>query len=139
MSRGEEERTTTNEILNMNYKITIRPSDRLMSKYVKLRDNGVCQYRFKCFGEPGVDCSHFQKRGKETVRHDPLNVDLACRKCHWFVENDPVGQKTLEEWKLAQLGQVEYNKLILRANTTGKRDDVLAKLYVQELLKDLIK
>lgn len=120
----------------MYYKVKIRKNDKNFSKYIKARDKGLCQYNFKCFrGEAGVDNSHFQKRRKESVRFDPSNCDLACRRCHFFVENDPQGQKTLEEWKKEQLGEREYNLLILRANTAGKRDDVMADLYIKELLK----
>lgn len=108
-----------------------------MSQYVKARDKEVCQYRFKCFGEPGTDCSHFQKRRKESVRFDPDNCDLACRKCHYFVENDPAGQKTLEEWKLKQLGEKQFNALLIRANTTGRKDNKLAILYIKQLIAEL--
>lgn len=120
------------------YKIRIRAADRLFSKYIKLRDKGLCQYNFKCFkGTSGSDNSHFQKRRKESVRFDPNNCDLSCRQCHFFIENDPIGQRTLEEWKKKQLGETEYKKLILRANQYKRRDDLMDKIYVQALIKDL--
>jgi len=119
----------------MWFKVKIRTNDKNFSKYIRARDKGLCQYNFKCFrGCPGTDASHFQKRRKETVRFDPANVDLACRKCHYFVENDPQGQKTLEEWKKNQLGEREYKLLLVRANTSGKRDDKLTALYIKQLL-----
>lgn len=120
------------------YKVKIRTNDKNFSKYIRERDKGLCQYNFKCYrGTPGTDCSHFQKRRKESVRHDPANCDLACRKCHFFIENDPLGQKTLEAWKEKQLGEKEYKALLIRANTYGKRDDFLTSLYIKELLKSL--
>ena len=119
------------------YKIKIRPADKEMSTYIRLRDGGVCQYKFKCFGAQGTDCSHFQKRRKESVRFDPENCDLACRKCHYFVENDPIGQKTLEEWKLKQLGQKRYNALLIRANMTQRKDDKMARLQIKALMQEL--
>lgn len=119
------------------YKIKIRPADKEMSAYIKLRDKGVCQYKFKCFGDEGIDNSHFQKRRKETVRFDPENCDLACRKCHYFVENDPEGQKTLERWKQEQLGTRRYNALLIRANMTGKKDDAWNRMVIKKLMKEL--
>lgn len=121
-----------------NHKVTIRPNDRLFSSYIKARDKGRCVYNFRCFvGTPGTDCSHFQKRRKETTRYDPDNCDLSCRKCHWFIENDPKGQETLEEWKENQLGAQGYKALLVRANTIGKRDDFLTKIHLKELMKTL--
>lgn len=118
-------------------KTKIRPTDRLFSKYIKLRDKGLCQYNFKCFrGTPGIDASHFQKRRKETVRFDPNNVDLACRSCHLFVETSE-GKKALEAFKKNQLGEQGYNLLLIKANQTGKRDDFMTKLYIKQLMKDL--
>lgn len=115
-------------------KTTIRPTDRLMTKYIKLRDKGFCKYNFKCFpGTKGSDVSHFQGRRKETVRFDPENCDLSCRPCHQFVHTAE-GVKVLEDWKQRQLGR-RFNSLLLRANSTGRRDDFLTKLYLKELLK----
>lgn len=109
-----------------------------MTEFVKRRDKGFCQYNFKCFkGTQGSDNSHFQKRRKETVRFDPENCDLACRVCHNFVENDKDGQKTLEAWKLNQLGKTRYWALILRANQIGHKDDNLAKIWIKGLIKTL--
>lgn len=84
-----------------------------------------------------LDCSHFQKRGKETTRFDPENADAACKKCHNFIKNAPAGQNTLEEFKLKQLGEKRYNLLLIRANQTGRKDDKLAILYIKQLMKEL--
>lgn len=107
---------------------------------IRERDKWRCQYRFRCFGvedfsqnKGALDNSHFQKRGKWSVRYDPENCDAACKKCHNFVENDPEGQKTLEAWKLQQLGEHRYKALLIRANTTGRRDDKLTALYLKNL------
>lgn len=117
-------------------KTKIRYTDTLWTKYIKIRDRGRCMYRFKCSGYEGHDCSHFQGRRKETVRHDDENTDLACRVCHNFVHTAE-GAKVLEAWKLKQLGQQRYNRLILRANQTGKRDDFMTKLIINQKIKDL--
>lgn len=120
------------------FKVKIRTNDKNFSKYIRTRDKGLCQYNFKCFrGTEGTDCSHFQKRRKESVRFDTQNCDWVCRRCHFFVENDPSGQRTLEEWKEKQLGEREYKLLLLRANSFGKRDDKLSAMYIKELMKEL--
>ncbi len=126
------------------YKPKINPNDKKFSLYIRTRDKWKCQYKFKCFGvidfsdnKGGLHCSHFQKRGKWSVRYDPENCDATCVPCHNFVENDPTGQRTLEQWKKRQLGERAYKMLIIRANTTVERDDVMTKLYLKELTKDL--
>lgn len=120
------------------FKIKFRPADRLMSQYIRHRDKMLCQYQFKCMrGTLGSQTSHFQKRRKETVRFDPQNLDWVCGKCHYFVENHPDGQKTLERWKLEQLGRQKYEALLIRANLIGKKDDKLALIVINQLLKEL--
>ncbi len=83
----------------------------------------------------GLDCSHFQKRGKETTRFDPENADAACKKCHYFIENDPDSQKTLGKFKKQQPGEKKYKLLLIRANQTGRKDDKLALIYIKQLIK----
>jgi hypothetical protein len=120
-------------------KTVIRPSDRLFSEFIRKRD-GDCKYRAKCNGGwdyKELHCSHFYGRGRESVRFDPENADASCRACHHYVGDTEEGRKWLKEWKLAQLGQRAYDLLMLRANTPGKRDDVLAKMYCRQLLKEL--
>lgn len=122
----------------MYFKIKIRPADKLFSQVIRKRDKMQCQYNFKCFrGTPGNQVSHFQKRRHESVRFDLLNGDWCCPKCHYFIENDPEGQKTLEVWKKKQLGEQEYNKLILRRYSYKKKDDVIEILKLKEMLKSL--
>ncbi len=120
------------------HKVTIRPADKLFSQYIRRRDKMLCQYNFKCYrGTEGSQTSHFQKRRKESVRFDPQNGDWVCSKCHYFVENDPNGQKTLEAWKLLQLGEKEYKNLLVRANIYKKKDDKLMKIILTQFLKEL--
>lgn len=125
------------------FKPKINPNDTKFSRYIRQRDGWRCQYKFKCLGNVsfesnpgGLHCSHFQKRGKWTTRYDPDNCDAACVPCHYFVENNPQGQRVLEEWKKKQLGEQRYKALLIRANTTGKRDDKLTAIYIKQLLND---
>lgn len=120
------------------WKVKIRRADKLMSQYIKARDKNLCQYNFKCFrGELGSQNSHFQKRRHESVRFDPENCDWVCAKCHYFVETHPDGQKTLEKWKLKQLGEQKYNWLMIRTQTYQKKDDTIQILVIKELAKSL--
>lgn len=118
-------------------KMKRRPNDILWTKYIKLLSKGFCQTNFKCFrGTPGTDVSHWQGRRKETVRYFENNSDFVCRKCHNFIHTAD-GAKVYDEWKLHQLGEWEYKLLILRANQTGKRDDVLQKIRIKEMIRQL--
>lgn len=120
------------------FKTKIRQADKLFSQIIRKRDKMLCVYNFRCLpGTLGSQTSHFQKRRKESVRFDLHNGDWCCAKCHYFVENDPMGQKTLEEWKRKQLGEKEYNLLLLRANQYQKKDDVLTIIYLKAILHDL--
>jgi hypothetical protein len=122
------------------FKIKIRPVDRLYSQVIRKRDKMLCKYNFQCFkGTLGSQTSHFQKRSKESVRCDLENGDWCCAKCHYFIENDPEGQKTLEQWKRKQLGETAYKLLILRANDDSKKhkDDKLNEIILKEILKTL--
>lgn len=66
---------------------------------------------------------------------DPQNGDWCCAKCHYFIENDPKGQKTLEEFKKKQLGEKEYKALLIRANQTFRKDDKMNIIILKELIK----
>lgn len=122
----------------MWFKVKIRPADKLFSQYIRLRDKMLCKYNFKCLrGTLGSQTSHFQKRRKESVRFDEENGDWTCGKCHFFIENDPTGQRTLEEWKKNQLGEKRYKALLVRANQIGKKDDKLNEIILKQLIKNL--
>lgn len=122
------------------YKIKVRKVDKLFSQYIRQRD-GHCMYRFKCFGQTQdikeLQCSHWQKRRSEGTRFDPDNCDASCKACHNFIENHPEGQRTLDEFKLLQLGQQRFNAVLVRSNNYQKKDDILTELYCKQLLKTL--
>ena len=116
-------------------KTTIRRTDRQFSTYIRMRD-GRCVYKIKCYGEPRnwkeLDCSHYHGRGKESVRFDTDNCDAACKSCHNFVHTAD-GMIWLDEWKEKQLGKKGFELLLLRANTTKKRDDFIDTLAIKML------
>jgi hypothetical protein len=81
-----------------------------------------------------VECSHFHGRRKESVRFDERNVDLFCGGCHRKFHESP---NSYVEFKKKQLGEREYKKLEIIANTYCKRDDKMRELELKELLKKL--
>ena len=121
-------------------KIKIRPSDRLFSEYIRERDGWKCKRCRKQYdkGIPNhrmaLHCSHFQGRGKEATRFDPLNADALCYGCHQYFTSHP-GEHM--EWQVAQKGQDVVDALILRSNGYKKRDDKAEKAYWREQLTKL--
>ena len=117
-----------------------RTSDIIFSEFVRRRD-GRCIYAFKCGGYKTdwkeLQCSHWQKRRHEGTRIDPKNCDAACSMCHTWVEDTIEGDRALDAFKLKQLGQQEYNLVLLRRHTTFKKDEFMAKLIARQLLDSL--
>lgn len=116
--------------------IKVRPSDRVYSQYIRLRDMECTRCHSPVqINEKGLpithQASHFYGRRKESVRFDNVNVDTHCGGCHRFLTANPAIHR---DWKLAQLGQKEFDLLTLRANTSGKRNDQEALLRAKELL-----
>lgn len=122
--------------MNWN-KITIDPADSAFSKWLRLQYKKCQRCQRSGTGERGIDglqASHFHSRRKWTTRFDPLNVDCLCAGCHrYFTEH----KTEYEDWKEDQLGTQGYNLLMLRANTTEKRDFVAARIVWRKELRDL--
>ena len=120
------------------YTVKIDAADRLFSKYIRLK-YGKCQNCGKWGGgddrTQGLQASHYHSRKKESVRYDESNVDCFCVSCHRELGTN--NRKAYDEYKLKQLGEVEYNKLLIRANTTQKKDRKMALIMVKELMKTL--
>ena len=116
--------------------ITRTPADNLFSKYVRLRDRKCLRCGLKGGGDLGItglQCSHFYGRRKQSVRFDLENADSLCPMCHkHFTEH----KTEYEEWKLKRMGQKAYDLLLLRSNTTGKKDYKLQQMIWREMLKE---
>lgn len=116
-------------------KVKLDPADRLFSLYVRWRANWTCE---RCgarheVGSQGLHCSHFHGRRKESVRFDPENASAHCHGCHSYFTSHPEAHRA---WKLEQLGQEAYDRLMIRANTSQKKDRKLAKIYWQARLRE---
>lgn len=80
-------------------------------------------YRIAIFGDEA-----------ENTRFDPDNCDALCFRCHQFLGGD--GREEYIAFKKKQLGEKGYKDLKIRAFTYRKKDDKLALLFINQLVKD---
>ncbi len=120
------------------FKIKLRKSDRLFRAYLLATRPHVCVRCGKKFQDTRyLHVSHFWGRGHENVRHDPENTDLLCSlPCHstWgHGEERPL----YEAYKIKQLGQDGFDRLMLRAHLRKKRDDKLDVFVIEQMIEEL--
>lgn len=115
------------------WKLKLRKSDTLFSQYIRKRANWICA-RCKSQRIGGQEASHFWGRSAESVRFDEENIDCLCSGCHQYLGANP---GFFRDWKFKQLGEQRYNALMVRAHTTGHRDDKLQEIRCNVLLKSL--
>lgn len=116
-------------------RVKLRKSDTIYSKYLRKKRGYWCERcRTPYEGGIGLQVSHFYGRANESVRFDEENTDVLCVGCHQYFTANP-GEYT--DWKRARLGEQKYNRLVLRANATGKRDDKLMEWAFTKLLSEL--
>ena len=119
-------------------KIKIRQSDKYFSQWIRTRDNWTCQRCGKKYEPPtqALHCSHFQGRGKENTRFEPLNADALCYGCHQYFTSHP-GEHLA--WQVERKGQAVVDAIILQSNTYKKRNDKEEAKYWRERLNDYTK
>lgn len=125
------------------WKIKLRPADTLFSNYIRQRANWKCERCGKVCRIGGewiykLEASHYYGRAKESTRFDPDNVYSLCFTCHKRMgghTRDEKGEYDL--WVKEKLGKRRYDLLRIRANSVGKKDDVMTILYIKELIKSL--
>lgn len=119
--------------------IKLRKTDKLFRQYVLRVFDYTCARCRKTY-EPdncqGLHVSHFWGRARENTRFDIDNVDLLCFGCHQIWGHGD-GRKEYIDFMLKKLGQEGLDRLEIRAYTYKKRDDILDKLCIRELLKGL--
>ena len=118
-------------------KIKISPLDRLFSRYIRLRDGGICQKCHKYLGlTGGLHCSHFHSRRKQSTRYDEMNCVALCFGCHqYFGEN----RDEYEVWFKDHIGEREFDLLNARMRVIGKPDEELIWLYLKEKINSIKK
>lgn len=117
-------------------KIKIDVADKLFSLYVRTRDKWTCQRCLTTYHPPtaALHCSHFQGRGHESTRFEPLNADALCYGCHMYFTAHP-GEHYI--WQVSRKGQTMIDKIVLLSNTYKKKDRKLEAMYWrQQLMTD---
>ncbi len=115
--------------------IKIDPADEAFSKWVRTRDKWTCQRCYKVYTPPtrALHCSHFQGRGKEATRFEPLNADALCYGCHRYFTSHP-GEHYA--WQVQRKGQNVVDRIVLASNGYKKKERKLEAMYWrQELAK----
>jgi len=117
-------------------KIRTSPLDRLFSRYIRLRDKGICQRCGKYKGlTQGLDCAHYHSRRKGNTKYDEDNCLALCSPgCHQYFEENP---KEFDQFMLYRLGQERYDMLEHRARQVGKPDKKAIELYLKQEIKEL--
>lgn len=124
--------------------LKIRRSDELFSVWIRTRDKWTCQRCGKYhepwvnskgdLGNPALHCSHFQGRGKEATRFEPLNADALCYGCHRYFTSHPAEHY---QWQVYRKGQKQVDLLVLQSNGYKKRDDKMEVLIWRQALAEL--
>src|SRR3990167_7391081 len=117
-------------------KIKIDVADKAFSLYIRHRDNWTCQRCGTKYTPPtmALHCSHFQGRGKEATRFEPLNADALCYGCHQYFTSHP-GEHMA--WQVQRKGQDVVDRIILVSNTYKKKDRKAEVLYWRQVLSKL--
>ncbi|KKN78489.1 hypothetical protein LCGC14_0350210 [marine sediment metagenome] len=110
-------------------KIKIDPLDKLVAKYIKLRDKW-CQ---RCSGTSGLQTAHFHSRRKRSVRYDEDNLCLLCFGCHSYLDGNPLEKVEFFKQRLGD----RFDFLVARANRPAKPDKSAIALYLKERIKEM--
>ena len=116
-------------------KIRLDPLDRLFSRYIRLRDGGICQRCGKYVGlTQGLHCAHFHSRRHQNTRYDPDNAIALDFGCHQYLDSHPI--EKIEFFK-ARLGEQAFDLLRARANEVGRPDKKAIELWLKKELKEV--
>ncbi len=119
--------------------IRLDPADTAFSQWIRLRDMKCmrCHSQVELNGK-GLPVthqnSHYFGRGKESTRFEPNNCDTLCYGCHiiWGSRD----REAYREFKIKQLGQDGYDKLLLQSNMYCKKNRDMEKIYWRQKLRD---
>ena len=120
------------------FKVKLRSTDRLFTKYKRLKENYTCQ---KCGREylpdncRNLGVSHYHGRSHENVRFDEDNTLCMCNlPCHRYLDQHK-GEYTT--FMLNRLGGHAMEMLELRAHIRKKRDDKADAIIIRQMIKEL--
>lgn len=106
--------------------VKITPADKAFSDYIRTRDQWTCQRCGKVYNplvstdRMALHCSHFQGRGKEATRFDPLNADAMCYGCHRYLGAHPAEHYA---WHVQRKGQDMVDRIVLASNGYKKKSE----------------
>ena len=119
------------------FKIKLRPSDRLWTKYIRIRDNFTCQKCGRQYAEDNcrnLGVSHYYGRGNENTRFDDDNCIALCTlPCHQRWGEQDRAEYT--EFMKQRLGEDGFRNLEIKKNIRKDRDDKADRLYLKQLLE----
>lgn len=115
--------------------VRLDPADIAFSKWIRTRDQWTCQRCGRQYRPPtsSLQCSHFQGRGKEATRFDPLNCDALCAGCHQYFTAYPAEHYA---WQVQRKGQETVDKIILASHQYHKKDRKAELLYWKKRLNE---
>ena len=120
------------------FKVKIRTSDRLWTKYKRLKENYTCQICGKVYHPENcrnLGVMHFFGRRHENVRFDDDNTLCGCNiPCHHRMDTH---KGEFREFMVKRLGQERFDMLEIRANTYKARDDKADAIIIKQLIKEL--
>ena len=120
------------------YHVKLRITDRLWTKYRRIRCDFICQYCGRVYAED--DCrnlgvSHFHGRANENTRFDEDNTPCLCSiPCHHFLDTHKTEYR---DWMLKRLGQERFDMLQLKAHIHKDRDDKSDAIIIRQMIKEL--
>lgn len=121
-------------------KVKIDVADKAFSEYIRTRDQWTCQRCRKHYDKDNpnhrmaLHCSHFQGRGKEATRFEPLNADALCYGCHQYFTSHPAEHYA---WQVERKGQNVVDRIVLASNTYKKKERKLEVIYWRQQLAQL--
>ena len=117
-------------------KISIKPLDKLFSKYIRSRDSWRCRRCKTQYEHPtsGLHNMHCFTRGAKNTRFDTENCMAGCYGCHSYLDSHP--EEKYKFWT-KEIGAARFALLRLRAHTPGKIDTELIKIWIKKKLQEL--
>ena len=120
------------------FKIKLRTSDRLWTRYMRIKQKYTCQKCGRVYAPDNcrnLGVSHYHGRNHENVRFDEENTPVMCNiVCHQYLDQHKGEYK---EWMIERLGQERFDMLEFRAHLYKKRDDRGDIMIIRQMLKEL--
>ena len=120
------------------FKIKLRTSDRLWTKYMRIQQKYTCQKCGRIYPEDNcrnLGVAHFHGRGHENARFDEENTLCLCSiPCHQYFDTH---KTEFEAFMLKRLGQERFDLLALKAHIHKDRDDKSDALIIRQMIKEL--